>query len=66
MHFHSWDQTIRSAMALIPHVEQPLITCLDELTRHSLDEHLRGGTRYRLVRTLLRKDLMKISQAIAG
>ena len=66
MHFRSWDKSIQSAMSLIPHVDQPLIRCVDALTRHSLDEYLRGGTRYRSVRSLLNKNLKKLSQAIAG
>ncbi len=66
MYFRSWDKSIQSVMSLIPHVDQPLIRCLDALTRHSLDEYLRGGTRYRSVRSLLKKDLRKNSQAIAG
>ena len=65
VHFRSWDETIRSAMMAIPHVEQPLINSLDALTRHSLDEYLRGGTRYRSVRSLLTKEPKKDSQAIA-
>ena len=55
MHYRIWDRSIRSALAAIPTVEQPLISCLDDLTRSSLDQYLAGSTRYRSVRTLLLK-----------
>jgi len=66
MHFRSWDKSIQSAVAMIPHVDQPLIRSLDALTHHSLNEYLRGGTRYRSVRSLLRKDLKKPNQAMVS
>lgn len=55
MHYRLWDRSIRSAVTAIPSVEQPLIACLDDLTRSSLDQYLAGSTRYRSVRSLLRK-----------
>ncbi len=55
MHYRLWDRSIRSAMAAISSVEQPLISCLDSLTRSSLDQYLAGSIRYRSVRTLLLK-----------
>lgn len=66
MHFRSWDQSIRSAIALIPHVEQPLIRCLNMLTNHALNQYLCGETRYRSVRTLLKKDLKKNNYVVAS
>lgn len=54
-HYRLWDKSIRAAIAAIPKVEQPLLACLDALTRNSLEQHLSGKTRYRSVRHLLGK-----------
>ncbi len=63
-HFKLWDKAIRAALMAIPHVEQPLIGCLDALTRHSLDQYLAGASRYRSVRNLLSKQTR--DRAMAG
>lgn len=62
--YRNWDKAIRAAVNAIPKVEQPLIGCLDALTRHSLDQYLGGGSRYRSVRNLLSKETR--DRAMAG
>ena len=52
-----WDRRVKPAMAAILKVEQPLIHHLDPLTRNSLDQYLAGRSRYRSVRSLLRKEM---------
>lgn len=51
-----WDRRVKSAMAAIAAVEQPLLHHLDALTRSSLEQYLAGNSRYRSVRSLLRKE----------
>lgn len=61
--YRRWDRRVKSAMADIPGVEQPLLRCLDPMTRISLEQYLSGKTRYRSVRSLLRKELRSRAMA---
>ncbi len=64
-HYRHWDLAVRSALAAIPTVDQPLVSCLDRRSRNSLEQYLAGKARYRSVRSLLRKEQKEASKAIA-
>lgn len=62
-HYRRWNRAVQSALLSIHENEQPLMACLDPITRISLDQYLSGIGRYRSVRLLLRKGAR---QAIAS
>jgi hypothetical protein len=53
--YRNWDRSVRSAMAEIPNAPQPLLDFVDPNTKISLEQYLTGVSRYRSVRSLLRK-----------